>query len=101
MAKNKKKSTKHRSFFKVIKPIIRDNRVLYSILGALGAGLAIGAALGTDKGGMLVDKITAAVKEIVPPQPEAIKKVKPAKLAKTLKPVKINKFNKPNTLGTA
>lgn len=64
----KKKKNKNKSFYKSIKPFIRDNRVLYSILGAVGVGVAIASAIGTDKGRALVDKLSAAVKDLAPDQ---------------------------------
>ena len=69
MAKGKKKKkNKNKSFYKNIKPFIRDNRVLYSILGAVGVGVALASALGTEKGRSIVDKLTAAVKDLGPDQ---------------------------------
>jgi hypothetical protein len=71
MAKGKKKKknkNKNKTFYKSIKPFIRDNRVLYSILGAVGVGVAIASALGTDKGRSLVDKLSSAVKDLTPDQ---------------------------------
>ena len=65
MAKaKKKKKTKNKSFYKTIKPFIRDNRVLYSILGAVGVGVALASALGTEKGRSIVDRLTTAVKDM-------------------------------------
>jgi hypothetical protein len=64
VAKGKKKSKTHQSLHKAIKPFVKDSRVLYTVLGALGAGVALGAALGSEKGGSLVDRITAAVKHL-------------------------------------
>ena len=58
MAKGKKKNKKKKSFFKTIKSTIPNNQVLYSILGGVGAGLAIGTAMDKDKRQALVDKVT-------------------------------------------
>ncbi|MDB5263489.1 MAG: hypothetical protein JWQ14_2772 [Adhaeribacter sp.] len=62
--KKKNKKNKNKSFYKTIKPFIRDNRVLYSLLGAVGVGVALAAALGTEKGQAMVDKMTDAVKNL-------------------------------------
>ncbi|MBC3540056.1 hypothetical protein ACFSC6_04300 [Rufibacter sediminis] len=64
MAKKKKKGKKHQTFYKAVKPYIKDNRVLLALLGAVGAGVALGKALGHDRAGNLVDGITAAVKHL-------------------------------------
>ena len=92
MAKNKKKKNKkNQSFFKAIKPFVQDTRVLYSLLGAVGVGVALASTLGTAKGRTLVDKLTNAVKGLGQDQPDqttanpepeqapADKKMKPAK----------------------
>ena len=98
MAKNKKKNKKHRSFYKSIKPFIKDSRVLYSVLGALGAGVALGAALGSEKGGTIVDKITSTLKELGQHNGVAERKTKPDKeyeSAQHSKPTKQKKSAKP------
>ncbi|MDQ4139520.1 MAG: hypothetical protein M3142_03255 [Bacteroidota bacterium] len=89
------KKKKHQSIYKAIRPIVKDNRVLYSMLGALSAGLGLGLALGTEKGGALVDKITTAVKDLGHHKKRTKKKSKPDKLSK---PDKIAKSVKPNKL---
>jgi hypothetical protein len=55
----KKNNKKNHSFFKTIKSSIPSNRVLYSILGGVGAGLAIGTAMDKDKRQALADKATS------------------------------------------
>src|SRR5688500_11244572 len=61
--KNKKKNqTQNASLYKLIKPYVRDNRVLFAMLGAMGAGVALAAAVGTDKGSTIVDYVTQALK---------------------------------------
>jgi hypothetical protein len=60
----KKKSKKNQSFYKAIKPFIKDNRVLYSILGAVGVGAVLASVMGRDKVGVLVDNIARRVKEL-------------------------------------
>lgn len=94
MGKGKKKKnqkSKNKSFYKSVKPFIRDNRVLYSILGAVGVGVAIASAFGTEKGRSIVDKLTSAVKDLGPDQtatntltPEAPVNDKKAKPMKSL-----------------
>ncbi len=64
MGKNKKKSKKNSSFYKAIKPYIKDNRVLYSILEAAGVGVALASVFGTDKGREIVDNFTTTLKGI-------------------------------------
>ncbi|QMU30552.1 hypothetical protein [Adhaeribacter radiodurans] len=65
MGKNKKKSKKKNStFYKAIKPYIKDNRVLYSILGAAGVGVALASVFGTDKGREIVENFTNTLKSI-------------------------------------
>ena len=59
MAKGKKKNKKNKSWFKTIKSSIPNNKVLYSILGGVGAGLAIGSVMDKDKRNALVDKVTS------------------------------------------
>jgi hypothetical protein len=63
MAKGKKKKNKKNSFYKAIKPFISDNRVLFSILGAAGVGVALASAFGTEKGREIVDKIAGSVRD--------------------------------------
>ncbi|MDQ3290346.1 MAG: hypothetical protein M3Q05_03545 [Bacteroidota bacterium] len=60
----KKKNKKNNSFYKAIKPYIKDNRVLYSILGAAGVGVALASAFGTDKGRAIIDNFTSTLKGI-------------------------------------
>lgn len=62
MAKGKKKNKKN-SFYKSIKPYISDNRVLFSLLGAAAAGVALAAVVGTDKGKEMIDKVAMAAKD--------------------------------------
>ncbi|MGV3587520.1 MAG: hypothetical protein ACO1OF_10980 [Adhaeribacter sp.] len=66
--KKKNKKNKNKSFYKSVKPFIQDNRVLYSILGAVGVGVALASAFGTERGRSVVDKLTSAVKDMVPDQ---------------------------------
>lgn len=72
MAKNKKKSKKNSSFYKAIKPYIKDNRVLYSILGATGVGIALASVFGTEKGREIVDNFTNTLKNMGAIQNEGI-----------------------------
>ena len=63
MAKGKKKKKNKNAFYKAIKPFISDNRVLFSILGAAGVGVALASVFGTEKGREIVDKIAGSVRE--------------------------------------
>jgi hypothetical protein len=66
MAKKKKgKKIKKSKLFKKLKPYLSDKRVLWSIVGAVGVGVALGAVFGTDKGREIVDKIALTAKELV------------------------------------
>jgi len=93
MSREKKKNKKHQSFHKAIKPFVKDNRILYSILGAFGAGVALAAVVGSEKGGDLINNISAAVKEFTQHKAVAEKK---SKLPKPPKLDKIDKPDKPN-----
>ncbi|WP_181306127.1 hypothetical protein [Rufibacter sp. XAAS-G3-1] len=96
MAKKKKKGKKHQSFYRAVKPFIKDNRVLLGLLGALGAGVALAKAIGPDKAGSLVDGFTAAVKHLTSHEtahpeekPASSKKSKKLKEEKSATPVAI------------
>ncbi|MDQ3291459.1 MAG: hypothetical protein M3Q05_09240 [Bacteroidota bacterium] len=90
------KKKKHQSIYKAIKPLVKDNRVLYTMLGALGAGFGLGLALGTEKGEALVDKFTTAVKGFGQNKPK--KKSKRFKPDRPVKPAKPNKLAKLATM---
>jgi len=61
MAKKKKKGKKNSSLYKSIKPFVKDNRVLLSILGAAGVGVALASAFGTENVRSWIDKVSDAV----------------------------------------
>lgn len=61
MAKTKKKNKKKNTLYKSIKPFIKDNRVLLSILGAAGIGAGLAAAFGTENVKSWIDKVADAV----------------------------------------
>ena len=58
MKKDKKKNKKNLTLFNKIKSSLPNNRVLYSILGGVGAGVALSSALGQEKRQALVNKVT-------------------------------------------
>jgi len=87
-----KKKNKHQSIHKAIRPIVKDNRVLYSMLGALSAGFGLGLVMGTEKGEALVNKLTGAVTDFGKHKKAKKKKPKPDKPAKTVKPNKLAKL---------
>lgn len=60
MAKGKKNKKKN-AFYKAIKPFIKDNRVLFSILGAAGVGAVLAAALGPEKVSGMVERVSGAI----------------------------------------
>ncbi|MGV3502752.1 MAG: hypothetical protein ACO1O1_03545 [Adhaeribacter sp.] len=64
MGKGKKKNKKlqNASFYKAIKPLIKDNRVLLAMLGSMGVGVALASAVGSDRGRAIVDNISRALK---------------------------------------
>ena len=60
MGKGKKKK-KHRVVYRAIKPIIKDDRILLSLLGAVGLGVTLASVTGLDEGRALISKIRDAV----------------------------------------
>jgi hypothetical protein len=68
MGKGKKKRSQNASFYKTIKPLIKDNRVLVAILAAMGVGVALASAVGSEKGRNIVDNIARALKDWGQPQ---------------------------------
>ncbi|KAA3439623.1 hypothetical protein [Rufibacter hautae] len=65
MSKNKNKTKKNKdkqnkSLLSGVQSLVKNKKVLYSLLGAAGAGIAI-AALGKDKRRSLTDKVTSSV----------------------------------------
>ncbi len=68
MAKKKKnKKGKKSAVYKALKPILRDNRVLLAVLAAAAGGVALAAAIGTDRGKQVVDGLSASVKDLIQP----------------------------------
>jgi hypothetical protein len=63
MAK-KKKSKKKKSLYKAIKPFIKDKRVVYSLLGAVGVGALLASFLGREKVSAFVEDLSGKVKEL-------------------------------------
>lgn len=68
--KKKKNQNPNASLYKTLKPFIQDNRILFAMLGAMGAGVALAAAVGTDKGRTIVDNLTQALKNLGQPHPD-------------------------------
>jgi hypothetical protein len=68
MGKGKKNKKQNLSFYRSIKPLIKDNRVMFAILGAMGVGVALASAVGSDKGRAIVDSIGKALKDWGQPQ---------------------------------
>jgi hypothetical protein len=62
MGKGKKKRNQNTSFYKTIKPIIKDNRILLAILSAVGVGVALASAVGSEKGRNIVDNMASALR---------------------------------------
>jgi hypothetical protein len=63
MGKGKKKKNQNLSFYRSIKPLVKDNRVLLAMLGAMGVGVALASAVGSDRGRAIVDNISKALKD--------------------------------------
>jgi len=62
MAKGKNKSKKNKSLYKTIKASIPKNKVLYSVLGVVGVGLALGSTIDKSKRQAMADKVTNTFK---------------------------------------
>lgn len=65
MAKKKNKKAKKSPLYKVIKPLLNDNRILLAVLGAAAAGVALAAAIGSDKGKQVIDSLGDSVKDLM------------------------------------
>jgi hypothetical protein len=67
MAKKKNKKGKKSAVYKALKPVLRDNRVLLAVLAAAAGGVALAAAIGTDRGKQVIDSLSDSVKDLVQP----------------------------------
>lgn len=65
MAKKKNKKAKKSAVYKALKPILRDNRVLLAVLAAAAGGVALAAAIGTDRGKQVIDGLSDSVKSLM------------------------------------
>jgi hypothetical protein len=65
MAKKKKNKKKKSRLYKMLKPYISDTRVLWSLVGAVGLGVTLAAAFGTDKGRSIVDSVAASAQDLL------------------------------------
>ncbi len=65
MAKKKNKKAKKNPLYKALKPILNDNRILLTVLGAAAAGVALAAAIGTDRGKQVIDSLSDSVKDLM------------------------------------
>lgn len=65
MAKKKKNKIKKSRLYKALKPYISDSRIMWSIIGAMGVGVTIAAAFGTDRGKTLVDRLAASAQDLL------------------------------------
>lgn len=65
MAKKKNKKGKKSAVYKALKPILRDNRVLLAVLAAAAGGVALAAAIGTDRGKQVIDGLSDSVKGLM------------------------------------
>lgn len=86
----RKKNKKHQIVYRAIKPIIKDDRIILSLLGAVGLGVTLASVTGLDEGRALVSKIVDAVKNLEDITGIGKKnKVKPKKIKpkKTDKPI--------------
>lgn len=66
MAKSKKRKAKNRKsvLYRTLKPIISDNRILFSMLGAAAVGAGLAAMVGSEKGKEIIDRITEGAREL-------------------------------------
>jgi uncharacterized protein YcfJ len=67
MAKKKNKKAKKNPLYKALKPILNDNRILLAVLGAAAGGLALAAAIGSDRGRQVIDSLSDSVKDLMNP----------------------------------
>ncbi|GEO04587.1 hypothetical protein AAE02nite_22510 [Adhaeribacter aerolatus] len=83
MGKGKKKK-KHQVIYRAVKPVIKDDRILLSLLGAVGLGVTLASVTGLDEGKALVSKIRDAVIHleeltgVAKKKKPKLKKIKPA-----------------------
>jgi hypothetical protein len=68
MAKKKNKKAKKSPLYKALKPILTDNRILLAVLGAAAAGVALAAAIGSDRGKQVIDSLSDSVKDLMNPK---------------------------------
>lgn len=85
MAKKKKKEKSKDTLYGVIKPFIQHKQVLYAVLGAVGAGAAMGFMLGPEKAHNLIHNFTNTIKNFGQYKPPKPKKKKLPKLGKRKK----------------
>lgn len=57
----RKKNKKHQVVYRALKPIIKDDRIILSLLGAVGLGITLASVTGLDEGRALLSKIEDAV----------------------------------------
>lgn len=62
--KNKKKAKKN-PLYKALKPVLADNRVLLAVLGAVAGGVALAAAIGSDRGREVISSLGDSVKDLM------------------------------------
>lgn len=62
MGKGKKK--KHQVIYRAIKPVIQDDRIILSLLGAVGLGVTLASVTGLDEGRAMVSKIMEGVRSL-------------------------------------
>ncbi|KAA5541224.1 hypothetical protein [Adhaeribacter rhizoryzae] len=78
-----KKKKKHQTIYRAIKPVIKDDRIILSLLGAVGLGVTLASVTSIDEGRALLSKVVDAVKnleEITGISKKSKVKVKPKKL---------------------
>ena len=67
MAKKKNKKAKKSAVYKALKPVLRDNRILLAVLAAAAGGVALAAAIGSDRGKQVIDSLSDSVKDLMQP----------------------------------
>ena len=85
MAKKKKKGKSKDTLYEAIKPFVQHKQVLYALLGAVGAGAAMGFIMGPEKANGLIHNFTNTIKNFGHHKAHKPKKKKLPKLGKRKK----------------
>ncbi len=86
MAKKKNKGNKT-AFNKALKPFLKNNQMLLTVLGAAAGGAALAALIGSDKAQRIIDDLTVSVKDMVQKNGQGLPSVKQGTKKPTPAPV--------------